>query len=153
MKHFLHLLRHELLRLKWPLLCWLGLLLMELSVHAWQVFGPVGKDWPQQSGFPILAPLLYITLLFLTAALFLEHMAKHLALWTIGTYFIATPIAGFAFANFYVETIGDWHLAALALAPPVIALHYLTRRPWPKIATSIWSSSKTASSGCSACDW
>jgi len=219
MKHFLHLLRHELLRLKWPLLCWLGLLLMELVAHSWQVFGPVGKNWPQQSGLGILVIPLYITLLLLTAALFLEHsntgsrnailtqpiprflfptvkltllagaiglwclqlgiivqlvhgsepaafvaliemqilpevamslmvawlaaqsqspagMAKHLALWTIGTYLIAPPIASFI-AKFYVEPIGDWHLAALALAPPVIALHYLTRRPWPKIAASI----------------
>jgi len=73
MKRYFHLLWFEVLRLKWVLIWLLGLVAAVLTVHAWLVFGPAGKNWPEAPGLDLAPWLLYPSLIFFSAALFLEH--------------------------------------------------------------------------------
>ena len=74
MNSFLHLLWFEILRLRWMLLWFAGLLLVELAAQAWLVWGPPEVLSAELSSRGVgMWVLLILTLVIFSAALFLEH--------------------------------------------------------------------------------
>jgi hypothetical protein len=74
MTRFFHLLGFELRRMRWFALWIVGLLLTELAIRAWLVFGPVGANWPEPPvPFLWMAILLMLSLVVATITLFLDN--------------------------------------------------------------------------------